>query len=100
MNTNRAARWTSSDGGKIEQQTRLFDSARGGPGPCAPRKRRPITAISPIPIFCRSSSIRPGRGIKNSLPSSRREAGEVHPPVRALGLRSGVRSGIRRRPFL
>ena len=37
------------DGGKIEQETRLFDPARARRAPCAPRRRRTTTAISPIP---------------------------------------------------
>ena len=37
------------DGGTIKQETRLFDSARARPGRCVPRKKRMITAISPIP---------------------------------------------------
>ena len=46
------------DGGKIDQETRLFDPQRARRGPCAPRKRRTTTATSPIPTCCRSNSSR------------------------------------------
>ena len=37
------------DGGMIEQETRLFDALKARPAPCAPRRRRTTTAISPTP---------------------------------------------------
>ena len=47
------------DGGTIQQETRLFDPARGRRARCAPRRRRTTTATSPIPTSCRWSSPRP-----------------------------------------
>ena len=45
------------DGGTIEQETRLFDPEQGRDALDAlARRRRTTTAISPIPICCRSSS--------------------------------------------
>ena len=43
------------DGGKIDQETRLFDRSRATRARCAPRRRRTTTATSPIPTCCRSS---------------------------------------------
>jgi aspartyl-tRNA(Asn)/glutamyl-tRNA(Gln) amidotransferase subunit B len=40
-------------GGTIDQETRLFDSRRAKPAPCAVRKTRMITAISLTLICCR-----------------------------------------------
>ncbi len=48
------------DGGKIDQETRLFDPGRARRGRCAPRKRRTTTATSPIRTCCRWSWIPPG----------------------------------------
>ena len=48
------------DGGEIDQETRLLSTSRPGRrAPCAPRKRRTTTAISPIPTCCRSNSTMP-----------------------------------------
>ena len=45
------------EGGEIVQETRLYDPEAGEKhARCAPRKRRTTTAISPIPICCRSNS--------------------------------------------
>ncbi len=41
-------------GGKVVQETRLYDPDRDETRRCAARKRRTTTATSPIPICCRS----------------------------------------------
>jgi aspartyl-tRNA(Asn)/glutamyl-tRNA(Gln) amidotransferase subunit B len=57
------------DGGKIDQETRLFDPSRARRARCAPRKRRMTTAISPIRTCCRSNSTRPmSRSWPRNLP--------------------------------
>ena len=49
------------DGGTVEQETRLYDPARGEPrGRCAARRTRTTTAISPTPTCCRWCWTRPG----------------------------------------
>jgi aspartyl-tRNA(Asn)/glutamyl-tRNA(Gln) amidotransferase subunit B len=39
-------------GGKVVQETRLFDARRARPARCAARRRRTTTATSPIPTCC------------------------------------------------
>ena len=57
------------DGGKIDQETRLFDPARARPARCGPRRTRRTTAISPIRTCCRWSWNRPGwKRSRTSLP--------------------------------
>ena len=41
------------DGGKVVQQTRLYDRPKTKPAPCATRRKPPTTATSPALICCR-----------------------------------------------
>ena len=43
-------------GGRISQETRLWNQPRAAPSPCVRKKRLTITAISRSPIFCPSMS--------------------------------------------
>ena len=59
--TRRAARSASSRTAARSIRKPAFSMpARAKPAPCAPRKRRMTTAISPIPISCRSNSTKLG----------------------------------------
>ena len=59
-------------GGRIDQETRLFDAAGARRARCAPRRRRTTTATSPTPTCCRSSSrTRSSRGSRPACPSCR-----------------------------
>ena len=54
-------------GGKIRQETRLYDPDKGETRACAARKKRTTTATSPIPTCCRSCST-----TRSSKPCARR----------------------------
>ncbi len=49
------------DGGKVDQETRLYDPTRAKRGRCGPRKKPTTTATSPVRTCCPWKSNRPGR---------------------------------------
>ena len=64
-------------GGKITQETRLYNSTKARPTACARKSRRTTTGIFPSPTFCRSWSTRSGKpkfaGLCPNCPRARRK---------------------------
>jgi aspartyl-tRNA(Asn)/glutamyl-tRNA(Gln) amidotransferase subunit B len=76
------------DGGKIDQETRLFDPARARRARCAPRRRRTTTATFPdpdlLPLELTTRFVADLQGA--SAGTAGREEGALHARLRACRL--------------
>ena len=84
-------------GGRVVQETRLWDAAEGATSRCAARRKRTTIAIFPSPICRRSSSSRArGGDPRRDAGAARRAPTAVRRVVRAARVRRGAADPVAR----